>query len=171
MLELNQKQFIFVWKKMLKRPELFTQGFHQTQFPLPEEIKELVQQERWKELDDEFKKLTSTDGELFAFLQNFHCFHSIEFIISVRDSQNDWEEDGIWHDDGSRVFAFSLSLTSATIEGGRLGVRLKGQQKFLEIPTPEFGGIILFLTGVHGYEHKIHQVTQGRRVIIAGWCS
>lgn len=156
---------------MLKQPEFFPQGFFLTRFPLDEEVRELVQQERWKELDDKFQQLTSPQGALFAFLQSYHSFNSIEFIISVRDSKNDWEEDGIWHDDGSRVFAFSLSLTSGPVEGGHLGFRPKGQQEMALIPTPEFGGIILFLTGVHGYEHKIHQVTQGRRVIIAGWCS
>src|SRR5690606_33254565 len=117
--------------------------------------------------------LTQKDGRLYKFLQEFHDFNEIEFIISIRDSKNEWEEDGIWHDDGSRVFAFSLSLTldADSIEGGRLGVRLKETQSFLEIPTPSFGGIILFLTGLYGYEHCIHQVKAGKRVIIAGWCS
>ena len=49
-------------------------------------------------------------NNIFEFLKQFHDFNFIEFIISIRDSQNEWEEDGIWHDDGSRVFAFSLSL-------------------------------------------------------------
>jgi hypothetical protein len=71
------------------------------------------------------------------------------------------------------VFAFSLSLTlePEKIKGGRLGVRPKGQDQFFEIPTPGFGTIILFLTGLYGFEHKIHQVKEGKRVIIAGWCS
>lgn len=156
---------------MLRRPELFTQGYHLTSFPLGEEIRSRVQQERWQELDDEFRKLTIKDGRLFQFLQQFHDFNSIEFIISVRDASNDWEEDGIWHDDGSRVFAFSLSLTIGEIEGGRLAFRHQGGAPHAFLPTPDFGGIILFLTGRYGFEHKIHQVTRGRRVIIAGWCS
>jgi hypothetical protein len=156
---------------MIKRPELFKSGFHISSFTLPSEINILVRSENWKELDQEFKKLTAKDGELFTFLHKFHDFESIEFIISIRDAQNDWEEDGIWHDDGSRVFAFSLSLTENAIEGGLLGVRKIGDQESQFIPTPKFGGIITFLTGVYGFEHKIHQVTKGRRVIIAGWCS
>jgi hypothetical protein len=158
---------------MLKRPELFPLGFHLTYFTLGEEIRNLVMQENWDKLDEEFQNLTAPDGRLYQFLKSFHDFESIEFIISIRDAQNDWEEDGIWHDDGSRVFAFSLSLTleSDHLEGGRLGVRRKGEDKFLEIPTPSFGGIILFLTGLYGFEHKIHQVKHGRRIIIAGWCS
>lgn len=158
---------------MLRKPELFQNGYHLTYFPLSEDIKHFVQTENWKALDDAFKELTRPDGRLFKFLQEFHDFNSMEFIISIRDSQNDWEEDGIWHDDGSRVFAFSLSLTlePEKIVGGRLGIRPKGQERFTEIPTPSFGGIILFLTGVYGFEHKIHQVLSGRRIIIAGWCS
>lgn len=158
---------------MLKRPELFTNGFHISYYPLPEEVRVAVVHEDWAKLDQEIKKLTSKGGGLFNFLQTFHDFNEIEFIISIRDAQNDWEEDGIWHDDGSRVFAFSLSLTlnPDEVQGGRLGIRPKDEEHFMEIPTPGFGTIILFLTGLYGFEHKIHQVTKGRRIIIAGWCS
>ncbi len=158
---------------MLKRPELFQNGFHLSFFTLGDEIRILVEQEKWEQLDLEFQKLTKKDGRLFHFLSQFHDFNEIEFIISIRDSLNEWEEDGIWHDDGSRVFAFSLSLTlnADTITGGKLAVREKGSERYLEIPTPSFGTIILFLTGVYGYEHKIHQVLTGKRIIIAGWCS
>ena len=156
---------------MLKKPELFSQGYHLSYFTLSEEIKEFVSAEKWSELDQEFKTLTLKEGRLFKFLQEFHDFSSIEFIISIRDAENDWEEDGIWHDDGSRVFAFSLSLTLGDVRGGRLGLRPIGSEQNTQIPTPSFGGIILFLTGIYGFEHKIHRVTQGRRVIIAGWCS
>lgn len=164
---------IFVWKTMLKNPELFKNGFHLSYYPLPDEVKDAVIREDWKSLDDQIKVLTSKGGGLFNFVQQFHDFNEIEFIISIRDSKNEWEEDGIWHDDGSRVFAFSLSLTlnPEEIEGGRLGVRRRGEETFLEVPTPSFGTIILFLTGIYGFEHKIHQVKKGRRIIIAGWCS
>jgi hypothetical protein len=156
---------------MLKKPELFTQGFHISYFTLGDEIRDLVIREKWPELDAEFKKLTAKDGRLYKFLNEFHDFNEIEFIISIRDAQNEWEEDGIWHDDGSRVFAFSLSLTLEAPEGGRLGIRPIREEHFRQIPTPSFGGIILFLTGIYGFEHRIHQVTKGRRIIIAGWCS
>ena len=158
---------------MLKNPELFQNGFHLSYFPLPAEVKASVENEDWNALDQEIKKLTSKGGGLYRFLQLYHDFNEIEFIISIRDAHNDWEEDGIWHDDGSRVFAFSLSLTlnPEEIEGGRLGIRPRGEEQFFEIPTPSFGTIIMFLTGVYGFEHKIHQVKKGRRIIIAGWCS
>jgi hypothetical protein len=156
---------------MLKKPELFTQGFHISYFTLGDEIRDLVIREKWPELDAEFKKLTAKDGRLYKFLNEFHDFNEIEFIISIRDAQNEWEEDGIWHDDGSRVFAFSLSLTLEAPEGGRLGIRPIREENFRQLPTPSFGGIIMFLTGIYGFEHRIHQVTKGRRIIIAGWCS
>lgn len=158
---------------MLKNPQLFQNGFHLSYYPLNEEIRELVIKEDWEKLDQKFKELTKKDGGLYNFLQKYHDFNEIEFIISIRDASNDWEEDGIWHDDGSRVFAFSLSLSLSAddIEGGRLQVKQKNSDSFYEIPTPSFGGIILFLTGLYGYEHKIHQVKKGRRIIIAGWCS
>jgi hypothetical protein len=156
---------------MLKKPELFNQGYHLSYFTLDQEIKNLVITENWQGLDDEFKKLTAKDGRLFKYLQEYHDFENIEFIISIRDSSNEWEEDGIWHDDGSRVFAFSLSLTLGDVKGGRLGLRHRGEENFIQLPTPSFGGIILFLTGIYGYEHKIHQVIEGKRIIIAGWCS
>jgi hypothetical protein len=158
---------------MLKKPELFRDGFFLSHFPLDHEIKDDVVRQDWEKLDHFFKQITQRDGALFKYLQNFHDFNEIEFIISIRDSKNDWEEDGIWHDDGSRFFAFSLSLTldEAQIKGGRLGVRAKGQEPFIQIPTPPFGTIIMFLTGMYGYEHKIHKVTDGKRVVIAGWCS
>ncbi len=158
---------------MLKFATLMNTGFHLTYFPLSEDIRNSVRNEKWNEVDEAFKALTLPGGRLFEFLKSFHDFQSIEFIISIRDADNDWEEDGIWHDDGSRVFAFSLSLTedSKSLIGGRLGIKRRSEENFATIPTPEFGGIILFLTGIYGFEHKIHQVTKGRRIIIAGWCS
>ena len=158
---------------MLKNPSLFQNGFYITSFPLSEKIEEAVKNENWEALDESFKKLTGPTGELFNFLKTFHEFEFIEFIISIRDSNNPWEEDGIWHDDGSRVFAFSLSLSfyPETIEGGRLGIRKKGEVDFHELTTPPYGSIILFLTGSNGFEHKIHRVKKGKRIIIAGWCS
>lgn len=158
---------------MLKFPALMNTGFHLSYFPLTEELRQWVRSENWGELDHAFKALTSPEGQLYQFLKDYHDFSSIEFIISIRDAGSEWEEDGIWHDDGSRVFAFSLSLTenASELEGGKLGVKRKSEEEMVTIPTPEFGGIILFLTGLYGYEHKIHQVTKGRRIIIAGWCS
>ncbi len=156
---------------MLKEPGLFSKGYHLSYFPLGDEIKTLVQNEDFETLDQKFNELTSKDGAIFKFIQNYCEINKIETMISVRDANNEWEEDGIWHDDGSRVFAFSLSLTLDEIEGGRLGLRNTGSENFTLIPTPSFGGMIMFLTGIWGFEHKIHQVTKGKRIILVGWCS
>jgi hypothetical protein len=157
---------------MLKRPELFTQGYHVSFYPGALAYRELVLRQEWEELDRRFREETARDGQFYKFLQQFHVFETIEFIISIRDATNDWEEDGIWHDDGSRLFAFSLSLTlDEQLQGGRLGIRPKGEEGHLQLPTPGFGGVILFLTGIYGFEHKTHRVTQGKRVVLAGWCS
>jgi hypothetical protein len=106
---------------MLKFPALMNTGFQLSYFSLTEEIRNYVRNGNWEELDKAFKNLTSPSGRLFKFLLGYHDFSSIEFIISIRDANSEWEEDGIWHDDGSRVFAFSLSLTenAEEIKGGR----------------------------------------------------
>lgn len=149
------------------------QGFCLEILNIPDKIRHLVLFEDWPELDKEFQRLTSKGGLIHNTLLKYIYFKDIEFMISIRDSANPWEEDGIWHDDGSRILAFSLSLTldHQNIEGGTLGIRRKGEEEFIEIPTPPFGTMIIFLTGVHGHEHKIHQVTKGRRLVIAGWCT
>jgi hypothetical protein len=158
---------------MLKRPELFSPGYHLSAFSLPHELRDWVTLKDWTKIDAYFQEATAPTGALYRFVRGFHEFSAIEFIISVRDADNAWEEDGVWHDDGSRVFAFSLSLTMdpSQLRGGLLGLRRRGEEAHAFIETPEFGGIILFLTGTYGYEHRIHRVTQGQRVIIAGWCS
>lgn len=149
------------------------QGFCLESLNISQCIIDCIKKNDWNKLDEEFQKLTSPGGEIFQRLLNYIYFESIEFMISIRDSAHEWEEDGIWHDDGSRVLAFSLSLTLEPdkLQGGVLGIRKKGQEDFIKIPTPAFGTMIVFLTGVHGFEHRIHQVTSGRRIIIAGWCS
>jgi hypothetical protein len=160
----------------LLTPELFSSGYVLQEFALPASFAIFVHEENWNELDSAFKEMVASDGKFFQFLSRFHDFSSIEFIISVRDAHNNWEEDGIWHDDGTRVFAFSLSLTLAAeeIEGGKLEIRKKEDEQsalLASISTPTFGTAILFLTGVHGFEHRTRQVLKGKRVILAGWCS
>ena len=155
----------------LKSADLFVRGYYLKTFTLDPSTKKVVEREDWDELNEIFTVLTSKDGKLFQFLQRYCEFNSVEFIISIRDSENEWEEDGIWHDDGSRVFAFSLSLTLEEIEGGNLGFRKKNSNEMELISTPLYGDIILFLTGIYGYEHKTHRVERGKRIVIAGWCS
>ena len=136
-------------------------------------IVECIKKNDWNIVDKEFQALTSPGGQIYQHLLSYIQFNNIEYMISIRDSENEWEEDGIWHDDGSRVLAFSLSLTlnSHELEGGHLGIRKKGEVEYQKILTPEIGNMIVFLTGVHGFEHKIHAVTKGRRIMLVGWCS
>ena len=112
---------------------------------------------------------------IFDELRKYAEFSEIEFIISIRSSLEYPDEDGIWHDDGSRLLAFSLSLTldHEGVEGGRLEIRKRGSETSPSevITTPPFGTMIVFSTGQSGFEHKINRVTSGERIIIAGWCT
>lgn len=149
---------------------LNSKGFFITPIELPASLLKYVKTDNFCEIDNLFKELTSPNGELFEYLKLFCSVKSIEFILSIRESRNDWEEDGIWHDDGSRILAFSLSLTVDPPQGGVLEIRRKGQILSEKIVTPSYGNIIVFKTGIDNFEHKINRVTKGRRFIIAGWC-
>lgn len=150
--------------------DLKTDGYTLLKLALPPSIMDLVIDDKYEELDSHIAKLTRHDGLIFKAMSNFCDVEEIEFIISLRDSMNEWEEDGIWHDDGSRILAFSLSLTLVQVEGGVLEFRKKGSIGTQKIKTPSYGTMIVFKTGVEGYEHKINAVRSGKRLIIAGWC-
>lgn len=158
---------------MLLKNKLLENGFVVFPIKLSQKIQTFCHEKKWQCLDDTFLNETKKEMPLHTLLNFFHEINSIEFIISLRESVNDWEEDGIWHDDGSRKIAFSLSLThlEEIKDGGVLEVRKKGSEISSKIPTPEFGNIIIFLTGIHGFEHKINMVNEGKRLIIAGWGS
>jgi hypothetical protein len=141
---------------------------------LPEEVKRSVEARDWAKLDAEIARETKSGGVIFRALSEFSKFTEIEFIIAIRSSEIAPDDDGIWHDDGSRCLAFSLSLTldPSMLEGGRLQIRkLPSTVEPPGIPTPPFGTMIVFATGQAGFEHRILRVSQGERVIIAGWCT
>lgn len=106
---------------------------------------------------------------IFQSLSKFIVINNTEHIISIRQEGQD--EDGIWHDDGSRELAFTLSLTTNPdqIEGGNLLLRKKGEVNFHRIKTPTFGTVTIMKTGQDGYEHCVEKVTKGKRIICAGW--
>lgn len=149
----------------------FKEGYSLQPFPIPPQTQEWIDKEDWASIYSAFEPLTAAGGAIFELLKSFCDFSSIELMLSIRDSQNDWEEDGIWHDDGSRVFAFSLSLTpdASTVKGGEVELRKVGSETSQMIPTPSFGTAICFLTGVWGYEHRTRRVTAGKRIILVGW--
>lgn len=144
------------------------QGYIQVRIPLSKRVERLVVSKSWKLLDETISKELSVGGVLHRTLSSFISIKKTEHIIAIRNGHED--EDGIWHDDGSRELAFTLSLTLNPIEGGVLYFRKKNSLIDIhKIPTPGYGTITIFKTGVDGFEHKITKVLSGVRVIIAGW--
>ncbi|MBY0413155.1 MAG: 2OG-Fe(II) oxygenase [Bdellovibrionales bacterium] len=156
---------------MIHDPELNELGIVQKSFPLNDEIISLLRNESWNELDQYFLNAEKPNGILFEFLKNILKFESIEHIIAIRSAPDD--EDGIWHDDGSRILGFSLSLTEnhEKTMGGELRFRPKNEKKYQSFTTRPMGEMLIFKTGIYGFEHMVSAVTEGKRVVIAGWCS
>ncbi|MCO4793356.1 MAG: 2OG-Fe(II) oxygenase [Bacteriovoracaceae bacterium] len=150
--------------------EFLRNGFTIINIELPDKIKDLVLAEKWTELDSKFGELLSPGGLLFKKLSDFETFQEIERIIAIREAPDD---EGIWHDDGSRKLAFSLSLTinPELVEGGVLHFRKRNSDDISKIPTLCFGSMIVFQTGQNDFEHRISSVKKGRRTICAGWCT
>ena len=137
---------------------------------LPVEVDELLTQKNYYELDQWILKATMPEGLIFNNLKPILDFSYIETIIAIRTAGED--EEGIWHDDGSRILGFSLSLTRdhQSIRGGHLEFRQKGEVQYQSIPTQKMGTLICFKTGLYGFEHRVSKVTTGTRTVIAGWC-
>ncbi len=151
----------------------FDNGFYESQFNVTEDMLHALQSEDWNTLDSLIAKsaaIGGSQGSLRSLLENYLDFNSLEHIIAIRSAPDD--EDGIWHDDGSRLVGFSLSLTvnHESISGGELQLRIKGETNAQVITTRPLGTIIVFLTGVYGYEHRVTAVSCGQRIVIAGWC-
>lgn len=156
---------------MIKNSKLIESGFLLSSFPIGPIVGEWIKNKDWKSLDQYFLDISKPGGALFCFLFEFLDFTTLEHIISIRKSPDD--EDGIWHDDGSRFLGFSLSLNlePTHICGGELRFKKKDSSQ-IEIFAPRpYGEIILFLSGIYGYEHMVSAVDEGERIVIAGWCS
>lgn len=98
-------------------------------------------------------------------------FHT-ELMLSLREGPQDIDQEGIWHDDGSRDLIFSLSLSqeSEIIVGGELFLRRKSNKEaVIKVKPAPFGTIFLFNTGKRGWEHKVSRVTIGNRLVLVGW--
>lgn len=150
--------------------ELMANGHILVDYPYAKELLPFVKNQDYPALDQLFLYDSKAQGKLNLFLQTFYPFNFLEHILAIRTPPDD---DGIWHDDGSRHFGFSLSLNldHQSIVGGELLVRKKNstiETKYL--PQP-FGKMIIFLSGEFGYEHKVNEVTKGSRFIAAGWGS
>ena len=156
---------------MIKNQQLLETGFLVVDFPLPLQVSDLLQKEKWRDLDQYFLDISNPNGLLFNFLSGYLDFKTLEHIIAIRKSPDD--EDGIWHDDGSRFLGFSLSLNQnpKIIVGGKLLFKRKKLTHTEIFPPQNYGKMILFLSGIYGFEHMVSAVTQGQRIVIAGWCS
>ena len=156
---------------VLKNLNLEQNGYLLTQFPLDKCVSEYVLKRQWNELDRHLLEISKPGGSLYSFLQDYLDFNFLEHIIAIRSAPGD--DEGIWHDDGSRLLGFSLSLNiePSSIAGGELRFKAKDSRDMERFSPLPFGQIVLFLTGVFGYEHQVGAVTQGERIVIAGWCS
>lgn len=145
-------------------------GYTVVRVPLPESIKASLEAEDWNKLDFELSRLVKVSGILFEILSRFENFSEIEHMLAIREPPDD---EGIWHDDGSRVLAFSLSLNlrPQAIEGGALHFRKRGSEEFKKITPLPYGEMLVFQTGHNGYEHRVEAIGSGRRIICAGWCT
>lgn len=156
-------------------PQIYSQqlqqdGFIIVQFPYSEELRPYVVTRNFLELDQLFLRELSKNGKYKKFLMEIVDTPFFEHIIAIR---TDPDDDGIWHDDGSRYFGFSLSLNlvPSTISGGELLFKHKNSMDFQSIGPLPFGKMAIFLSGIYGYEHKVNQVLSGERIVIAGWGS
>lgn len=156
---------------MIKNSQLQKSGFVIADFPLDLLVLDLLEKEEWKKLDQYFLDISKTGSPLWNFLSDFLDFKKLEHIIAIRKAP--FDEDGIWHDDGSRFLGFSLSLNRnpQNIVGGELRFKKKDSTQTEVFPPRPYGKIILFLSGIYGYEHMVSAVTEGERIVIAGWCS
>jgi hypothetical protein len=150
--------------------ELLSQGHILIDYPYAMELLPLVKNKDYQALDKLFQNDSKLDGKLNIFLQTFYPFNFLEHILAIRTPPDD---DGIWHDDGSRHFGFSLSLNldHENIEGGELLIRHKKLMVEKKYYPQPFGKMIIFLSGEFDFEHKVNEVTKGSRFIAAGWGS
>ncbi len=158
--------------KIIKDSSIMQSGFKIIKFEGNKNLLDLAIAKNWVGLDQEFSKLITCNGFFHSLFLEYLNFNNVEFIINNRMAESD--EDGIWHDDGSRLLAFSLSLNSdiRTIEGGQLQIRHKTKPELVNSLGPfNFGTLALFLTGKFGFDHKVCRVIKGERTTIAGWLS
>lgn len=149
----------------------WTEGYVIEEVALPHHTRSLVLAQDWKALDELMATMVSPSGTVFEKLKKHATFKSIEHMLALRDGADPEEEDGIWHDDSSRVLAFSLSLNFYGLpQGGELEIRPRnGEEQKLGPYEP--GTLIVFRTGMDGFEHRTKKVLSGLRLVCAGWCS
>jgi hypothetical protein len=143
-------------------------GYCKLQYNLPEFVKTYVIEENWELLDTYFQKELMPSGSLYRTLTQLIRIDNIEHMLSLRQAP---DEDGIWHDDGSRELGFSLSLCldSKSIKNGAFLLKRKDSENLISLPPGNFGTLTCFQTGLAGYEHKVEATKAGKRLMLVGW--
>ncbi len=144
---------------------------------LPEIFTQAVLDKNYLLLESAFHEALQPNGVIYQALQGQCDFSTVEGIIAIRKAEDD--EEGIWHDDGSRKMGFSLSLNRepSSILGGDLLLRPRFKYKDSNdegahrFPPQPYGTLIMFKTGLEQYEHRVTKVKKGERIVLAGWCS
>jgi hypothetical protein len=153
-------------------------GFLKTQLVMSAPWHKVVQECHYAQLDRLASQSLIPGGYLFEKMNELlpsyfsRSQQKIEHIISLREGPQSIDEEGIWHDDGSRLLAFSLSLNKhyENIKGGQLSLRQKDQREEVMVIGPRpFGTLHLFCTGQDDWEHKTSRVHTGSRLVLAGW--
>jgi Rps23 Pro-64 3,4-dihydroxylase Tpa1-like proline 4-hydroxylase len=154
---------------IITSPLLLQQGWLKFSIELPKAIEQNVKEQDYDQLDAEVAKLLDGNGLLGQKLSELLNIEKTEFILTLRQPPDD--EDGIWHDDGSRELAFSLGLNLEVqqIIGGELELRQKKGDLSYQFSPLAWGEVLVFLTGIHGWEHRVLRVLQNRRLHAAGW--
>jgi hypothetical protein len=152
-------------------------GYLKMRFSLPSSWREFVKNEDYERLYQEAQKEMLPNGvlgeKLFEIYQECRIEKAHwELMLAKRVGPQDPEEDGIWHDDGSRNLAFSLSLNEHPdeISGGELYLRPKDRPlKVTQLSTLPWGEGYLFATGKLNWEHRISLVSSGNRLVLVAW--
>ena len=155
---------------MLNKQSLHNIGVTQELLSLPEELKQLAFKENWQELEKYFASHIQNKTGFYQKISSLLKIENIEYMLALRLPP---DEDGIWHDDGSRELGFSISLCLGPeeISGGEFCFKSKTEKETRLFKPGEFGTLTCFRTGKYGFEHKVSQVLSGRRLMFVGWCN
>ena len=159
--------------------QLLENGFSPIQLNLSEAWQKFTLKKRYEDLERLLSEDLRTQGEISTLIHkvfkqlDLPGSPEIEHMLALRQGPEDEEFEGIWHDDSSRHFAISLSLTPEAhqIEGGQLEIRsFAHKDKVISISgSREFGQACVFLTGKYGFEHRTRRVTSGNRLVLVLW--
>ncbi|MBH47789.1 MAG: hypothetical protein CME71_06425 [Halobacteriovorax sp.] len=149
----------------------FPKGHILLNLKLSESELALVRGRDWQSLDQVAKHWLNPGGKLWSLLAEHARFTSVEHILALRSGPDD--DEGIWHDDGSRLLAFSLSLTlkHESVHGGEISIRPKGSSEAYVLTCQPLGTLVIFNTGQDNFEHRVSAVKAGERLVLAGWCT